>query len=343
MSSDNEKACPSGKDGRSSIVPPKPRRPLTEYHIFFQLERNYIVQDELGGTSHSEDSPIILDEDAPARPKKYRNTIMPKDWLVSGKKDTKMRKDRTKHGIISFIGLSKTVANSWKSADTETRMYCKDLANERLALYKEEMDAYVERYGEDAVKAQGKKRKIQPVKDKNNNVHKDKDMPVVINSIGKARLLSNCIGKQGECAVKAQGGKRKARRVSKDDNIPEPEDDPIAHKDKVFVTSETRLHGNGDCSSTHTSPMLPTFAESVRFPSMYPQSLAPARSDAVEGFGTMSSMGFPYNEPISSYEWFLPGAGREEWRNHQNFHDDASELDIHDDDIMELWRKCKAD
>ena len=125
-----------------------------------------------------------------------------------------MRKDRTKHGIISFIDLSKTVANSWKSADTETRMYCKYLAYERLDLYKEEMDAYVEKYGKDADKAQGKKRKTQPVKGKNNNVHKD--MPVVINSIDKAQLLSsNYIGKQDECAaVKAQGGKRKARSVS---------------------------------------------------------------------------------------------------------------------------------
>ena len=174
-------------------------------------------------------------------------------------------------------------------------------------------------------------------------------MPVVINSIGKAQLLSNYIGKQDECAaVKAQGGKRKARRVSKDDNIPKPEDNPITHEDKVFVTSETRLHGKGACSSpTHASPQLPTFAESVRFPSMYPQGLAPARSDVVEGFGSMSSMAmvfpFPYNEPVLSYDWFLPGAGREEWRNHQNFHDDASEVDMLDEDIMELWRKCKAD
>lgn len=142
----------SNNISRSSL-PPKPKRPMTAYHVYFQLERNYILQNHEDYIPHY---PEHIDENACERPERYRGLIMPKDWYIS--KEVKVKKkDRKNHGIISFVELSKTISYRWNNeADYDTKMYCRDIADDQLERYREEMAAYVEKYGEESLKANSK-------------------------------------------------------------------------------------------------------------------------------------------------------------------------------------------
>eukprot|EP00804_Cyclotella_cryptica_P017217 CCRYP_013142-RB/>CCRYP_013142-RB protein AED:0.42 eAED:0.42 QI:0/-1/0/1/-1/0/1/0/175 len=68
----------------------------------------------------------------------------------------KKRGQHVKHGMISFQDMTKAIAERWKSADAETKMYCEVIANEELERYKTEITAYKDTYGEDAVKSKKK-------------------------------------------------------------------------------------------------------------------------------------------------------------------------------------------
>ncbi|KAL7462388.1 hypothetical protein ACHAXS_002766 [Conticribra weissflogii] len=152
-------------DNNSNPLPIKPKRPMTAYHVYSQLERNYIIQNhpsyqpnthDDGDQNNPNQESTSIDENASERPPKYRGIIMPKDWFLSRKGEIK-KKDRKNHGVISFVELSKTVSYNWKNeADEETKAYCKKIADEQLARYREEMASYVEQYGVEAVKSKSK-------------------------------------------------------------------------------------------------------------------------------------------------------------------------------------------
>ena len=146
-----------------TMIPPKPSRPFTEYHIFFQLERNYILQTS-DKSSHIDTTIDFadIDPDASTRPPRYRSLTLPKHWYTKGSRP-KRRGHRKAHGKISFVELTKLISQRWREADQVTREYCRELSQRGLKRYKEDMKEYVERYGEDAIqtiKAEKKKEKL---------------------------------------------------------------------------------------------------------------------------------------------------------------------------------------
>jgi len=142
-----------------TIIPLKPSRPFTEYHIFFQLERNYILQTS-DKSSHIDTTIDFgdIDPDASTRPPRYRSLTLPKQWYTKGSRP-KRRGHRKTHGKISFVELTKLISQRWREADQVTKVYCRDLAQGGLKRYKEDIKEYVERYGEDALQSTKKKAK----------------------------------------------------------------------------------------------------------------------------------------------------------------------------------------
>lgn len=125
----------------------KPARPYSEYNIFFQLEREYILQVELGFRPEYDLSEIFDPVDAinyqgPPLPSKYSHLIYLKDWHLPGKEKRRKRRHRRSHGKIGFHELSLRIAASWKSVDDETRIFCAQLGNLGMRQYKREMKAY---------------------------------------------------------------------------------------------------------------------------------------------------------------------------------------------------------
>ncbi|KAL3793212.1 hypothetical protein HJC23_000754 [Cyclotella cryptica] len=147
---------------RGEMIPPKPRRPLTCYGIFSVLERNYIWQQNHTVTTSSVSRDAGVDPYADSRPERYRDLVLPSNWFVVGKN----RKKRTKHkdhSVIPFKDLTKTIAERWRSASPEIKMYCELIAIDELERYRRDIDEYKERYGNDAVKAR-KSKKRKPCK-----------------------------------------------------------------------------------------------------------------------------------------------------------------------------------
>jgi hypothetical protein len=145
----------AGDDEDDEGYPPLPLRPFTSYNIFSQLERRYIVQTNSNVVA---DLPAHIDQNASARPEKYRNIILPKDWYVVGA-NRKKRQHHVNHGVISFVDLSKTISRNWGTCDDATRRYCERLAEGEMVRYSQDINAYSEKYGEEALKARRKKRK----------------------------------------------------------------------------------------------------------------------------------------------------------------------------------------
>ena len=120
-------------------------RPLTAYHIFFQIEREYIIQTMAGPvadeTMHANKSYL---RDVPRR---YRCTMLLPDWYA-GPGKRKKRKHRKSHGAIGFLELSRVISARWailESADPETKQYVTKIASKELAAYKVELIDYNEK------------------------------------------------------------------------------------------------------------------------------------------------------------------------------------------------------
>ncbi|ACI64764.1 predicted protein [Thalassiosira pseudonana CCMP1335] len=128
------------------------------YNVFFQLERQFILQ------THSryevDSAPKEIDDQVDNRPAKYRNIILPKDWYIVGA-NKKKRQDRINHGLISFVELTKAIASSWRRVDNETRTYVKDIADQLFIKYRREVAEYEGKYGKDALKSTSQKRKAK--------------------------------------------------------------------------------------------------------------------------------------------------------------------------------------
>lgn len=143
-------------------------RPYTPYNIFFQLEREYILQkvfQVIPCLVWSE----IFDRDSkeyngPLLPSRYSDLILHREWHVPGKGRRNKRSHRGKmplgwillyqqlsngvelnlsltflsasHGKIGFKQLSQQIAKSWASVGSETREFCKKYAEDCKLQYK---------------------------------------------------------------------------------------------------------------------------------------------------------------------------------------------------------------
>ena len=86
--------------GEPCVLPRKPLRPLTSYHVFFQIEREYILQTHPGGDDGAStgDGKVYLD----SVPRRYRRTRLLPNWFAGPGKRRK-RTHRKRHGKIGCV------------------------------------------------------------------------------------------------------------------------------------------------------------------------------------------------------------------------------------------------
>ncbi|KAL3788586.1 hypothetical protein HJC23_005245 [Cyclotella cryptica] len=136
----------SGVQGSCSLK--KPSRPLTAFHIFSQLEKEYIMQrpdggcDEVSGERHG--SARVNNNSLPRR---YQSLDIPTDWCESpGKrKKRKHRKTSSSSRSIDFVEMSRMIAARWAElddVDTETKLFCQNVAEQKLFEYREDLKKY---------------------------------------------------------------------------------------------------------------------------------------------------------------------------------------------------------
>lgn len=128
-----------------SNAPTKPLRPLSAYHVFFQLEREYILQSLASGDdadTSSKEQKILL-KNAPNR---YEGVKVFRDWHARPGKRQR-RKHRKSHGQIGFQELSKTISKKWaeiNNTDSDVKRFVQDIANVELEEYQQDMKVYKE-------------------------------------------------------------------------------------------------------------------------------------------------------------------------------------------------------
>lgn len=127
----------------------KPPRPYTEYTMFYQLEREFVLrkvlcsEEEQKKEKEANKDEVALFRNDPLMPERYRDLPLRADWYISGKsKKPSKRKHRKSHGKIGFLELTRMIAARWAKVDDETKKYCKMMATMELVKYKEDMESY---------------------------------------------------------------------------------------------------------------------------------------------------------------------------------------------------------
>lgn len=121
----------------------KPQRPLTAYHIYFQIEREFIIQSACPPGHVNADPNKSCLRDVPRR---YRSISLLPDWFAGPGKRQK-RKHRKSHGMIGFLELSRVISRRWATLDTsdpETKRFVTRIATRELEEYKLEVKEYKE-------------------------------------------------------------------------------------------------------------------------------------------------------------------------------------------------------
>ena len=157
-----------------SAAEERPCRPFTAYNIFFQIERERIIQENYNAEGDAakprRTSTLDIDTDeASKRPPAYRHLILRKNWHIvdpQRRKRLGTKKNRpAPHGVLTFIELSRKISSNWKTIDEETKRYCHDMASKELVRYRKDMEAFVQKYGQEAAKKTYKRKtnkKIEP-------------------------------------------------------------------------------------------------------------------------------------------------------------------------------------
>jgi len=123
---------------------PPTTRPYTSYNLFFQLEREYILQTLLGfqPTIASKDifdpADTIYPAEGPPLPSRYENLILPYDWHIPGKTRRHKRSHRKSHGKIHFHEVSTQISKAWSIADDEIRTFCACLSDIESGKYEKD-------------------------------------------------------------------------------------------------------------------------------------------------------------------------------------------------------------
>jgi len=141
--------APNRGDPSADTPPPAPPRPYNSYNLFFQLEREYILQTHLGHrpslAGREAFDPATADvarypypyPDGPSLPARYRRLVLPHDWHVPGKGRRRKRSHRRTHGKIGFRELSDRVSRQWSAAGADVREFCARLADMQTRAYRE--------------------------------------------------------------------------------------------------------------------------------------------------------------------------------------------------------------
>lgn len=139
-------------------------RPLTAYHIFFQIEREYIIQTAPGASS---DSSIHNNKSYQANvPRRYAQIKLSNDWFAGPGKRAK-RKHRKSHGCIGFLELSRVISQRWAELgdiDPETKTFVSGIAKRELDIYKREMKEYEALVGSSTGGIEANVAAVKPVK-----------------------------------------------------------------------------------------------------------------------------------------------------------------------------------
>jgi len=127
---------------KSTTLTTKPQRPLTAYHIFFQIEREFIIQTTAGPNANgNDDSEKKLLRNVPNR---YAAIKLRPDWYAGPGKRQK-RKHRKSHGKIGFFELSSLISTRWATLEkkhADVKKFVHDIAARELYEYKEEMERW---------------------------------------------------------------------------------------------------------------------------------------------------------------------------------------------------------
>ena len=114
-------------------------RPYTSYNLFFQLEREYLLQTKLGHKPNIQKLFNPKDKSnyqGPPLPPRYASLILPYDWHIPGKEKRRKRSHRKSHGMLSFHEMNRQVSSNWKTIDSTTRKFCKSLADMEAVKFK---------------------------------------------------------------------------------------------------------------------------------------------------------------------------------------------------------------
>jgi len=115
-------------------------RPLAAYHIFFQIEREYIIQT-------SSPDHIVTDPSKTYQagvPSRYSSIKLSPDWYAGPGKRQK-RKHRKTHGMIGFLELSRVISQRWatlETVDPETKEYVTQVAAREMVEFKKGLKEY---------------------------------------------------------------------------------------------------------------------------------------------------------------------------------------------------------
>ena len=145
--------CSSLAAGQSTVSssrknPKKPKRPLTAYQIYFQIEREFIIQNMMMASTDTEKGKSIHDGKILFYdlPKRYKDTKLSPDWFFGPGRRAK-RKHRKQHGKIGFLELSRVITSRWNKldeTDPDVKQFVFKLASQQFDEYKRELKKYRE-------------------------------------------------------------------------------------------------------------------------------------------------------------------------------------------------------